>query len=94
MRKFETVEAVAAAMDMANVDTDQIIPARFLWRARAEGYGALLFNDIRSEADGSARPDFVLNLPASAGAGVLVLCECVGEVGARRGGLSTCPQQA
>ena len=72
MRKFETVEAVAAPMDMANVDTDQIIPARFLWRARAEGYGGLLFNDLRSEADGSPRPGFVLNLPASAGAEVLV----------------------
>jgi len=72
MRKFETVEAVAAPLDMPNVDTDQIIPARFLWRARSDGYGELLFNDIRSETDGSKKPDFVLNRAAYAGAEVLV----------------------
>ena len=72
MRKFETVEAVAAPLDMPNVDTDQIIPARFLWRARSDGYGDLLFNDIRSDSDGSRKPDFVLNRPAFAGAEVLV----------------------
>ena len=72
MRKFETVEAVAAPLEMPNVDTDQIIPARFLWRARSDGYGDLLFNDIRSDSDGSRKPDFVLNRPAFAGAEVLV----------------------
>jgi 3-isopropylmalate/(R)-2-methylmalate dehydratase small subunit len=72
MRKFETVEAVAAPLDMANVDTDQVIPARFLWRARADGYGTLLFNDLRSEADGTPKPGFVLNRPDYAGAEVLV----------------------
>ncbi|ODU62315.1 MAG: 3-isopropylmalate dehydratase small subunit [Acetobacteraceae bacterium SCN 69-10] len=72
MRKFERVEAVAAPLDAPNVDTDQIIPARFLWRARADGYGALLFNDLRTDADGAARPDFVLNRPACQGASVLV----------------------
>jgi 3-isopropylmalate/(R)-2-methylmalate dehydratase small subunit len=72
MRKFETVEAVAAAMDMANVDTDQIIPARFLWRARAEGYGGLLFNDVRSTPEGAQKADFVLNRAENAGAEILV----------------------
>jgi 3-isopropylmalate/(R)-2-methylmalate dehydratase small subunit len=72
MRKFKTVEAVAAPLDMANVDTDQVIPARFLWRPRSEGYGTLLFNDIRSEPDGSPKPSFVLNRPVNAGAEVLV----------------------
>ncbi len=72
MRGFETVEAVAVPVDMANVDTDQIIPARFLWRARADGYGGLLFNDLRSAADGVPKPDFVLNKAVYAGAAVLV----------------------
>lgn len=72
MRKFEKLDAVAAPVDMPNVDTDQIIPARFLWRARADGYGHLLFNDLRSEADGTPKPDFVLNRPAYRGAEVLV----------------------
>jgi 3-isopropylmalate/(R)-2-methylmalate dehydratase small subunit len=72
MRKFETVEAVAAPLDMANVDTDQIIPARFLWRARSEGYGTLLFNDVRGEPDGTPKPGFVLNRPDYAKAEVLV----------------------
>ena len=67
MRKFERVDAVAVALDMPNVDTDQIIPARFLWRARADGYGHLLFNDLRVQSK-----DFPLDQPATKSAGVLV----------------------
>lgn len=72
MRKFETLEAVAAPLDMANADTDQIIPARFLWRSRADGYGHLLFNDLRTDAEGNPKPDFVLNRAEYAGASILV----------------------
>jgi 3-isopropylmalate/(R)-2-methylmalate dehydratase small subunit len=72
MLKFERLDAPAAPMDQPNVDTDQIIPARFLWRARSEGYGELLFNDIRTNEDGAPKPDFVLNRPANSGAQVLV----------------------
>jgi 3-isopropylmalate/(R)-2-methylmalate dehydratase small subunit len=72
MRKFEKLDAVAAPIDMPNVDTDQIIPARFLWRARADGYGHLLFNDLRSEPDGTPKPDFVLNREPYKSAKVLV----------------------
>ncbi len=61
MLKFDHLEANAAALDMPNVDTDQIIPARFLWRPRADGFGTLLFNDIRTAEDGAPKPDFVLN---------------------------------
>lgn len=67
MEPFSKVEAKAVALDMANVDTDQIIPARFLWRPRRDGYGALLFHDIRRR-----QPGFPLDAPAAAGAGVLV----------------------
>lgn len=66
MLKFEPIEAQAAALDMPNVDTDQIIPARFLWRSRADGFGDLLFNDLRTSEDGTAKPDFVLNRIKSA----------------------------
>ena len=72
MQKFERLESVAAPLDMANVDTDQIIPARFLWRARADGYGQLLFNDLRTSEDGKAKPDFVLNRPEYQKANILV----------------------
>jgi 3-isopropylmalate/(R)-2-methylmalate dehydratase small subunit len=72
MRKFTTVEAVAAPIETANADTDQIIPARFLWRSRADGYGHLLFNDLRTDAEGRQKPDFVLNRPEYAGAAILV----------------------
>ena len=72
MQKFERLEAVAAPLDMANVDTDQIIPARFLWHARADGYGHLLFNDLRTSEDGKSKPDFVLNRPAYQAANILV----------------------
>jgi 3-isopropylmalate/(R)-2-methylmalate dehydratase small subunit len=72
MLKFERVDAPAAALDMPNVDTDQIIPARFLWRSRAEGFGELLFNDIRTDEDGTPKPGFVLNRPETRSAKVLV----------------------
>jgi 3-isopropylmalate/(R)-2-methylmalate dehydratase small subunit len=55
-----------------NVDTDQIIPARFLTTTDREGLGPNAFNDWRYLADGSPNPDFVLNKPESQGSEVLV----------------------
>ena len=55
-----------------NIDTDQIIPARFLVTTTREGLGARLFNDWRYDAAGQPRPDFVLNRPEAQGARVLV----------------------
>ena len=55
-----------------NVDTDQIIPARFLTTTNRDGLGPNAFNDWRYLADGSPNPDFVLNKPESKGAQVLV----------------------
>ena len=72
MLKFERLDAPAAALDMPNVDTDQIIPARFLWRSRADGFGELLFNDLRTDEDGTPKPGFVLNRPETSSAEVLV----------------------
>ena len=58
--------------DMPNVDTDQIIPARFLKKIDRVGFGELLFYELRYEEDGSPKPGFVLNLPKYEGATVLV----------------------
>jgi len=61
MEPFKRLDDVAMPMGTPNVDTDQIIPARFLWRKRDDGWGQLLFNDLRFNDDGSEKPQFVLN---------------------------------
>ena len=61
MEAFTKLTAVAAPLDMANVDTDKIIPGRFLRKLRGPGYDKLAFHDIRFNADGSENPEFVLN---------------------------------
>ena len=58
--------------DMPNVDTDQIIPARFLKKIDRVGFGELLFYELRYEEDGSPKPGFILNQPQYAGGTVLV----------------------
>lgn len=61
MKPIRTISGPAAALPRANVDTDQIIPARFMSRSRAEGYGDQCFHDLRFAEDGSRRADFALN---------------------------------
>ena len=61
MKKFETFSGVAAPMAGHNVDTDRIIPARFLKTIKRSGLGVNLFNDLRYNDDGSEVEDFVLN---------------------------------
>jgi 3-isopropylmalate/(R)-2-methylmalate dehydratase small subunit len=73
MRKFTHVEGVAAPLPMVNVDTDKIIPARYLKTTGRTGLGKGLFADLRYRADGSEDPDFVLNKPAYRKAQVLVV---------------------
>jgi 3-isopropylmalate/(R)-2-methylmalate dehydratase small subunit len=65
-------EGPAVAIDRDNIDTDQIIPARFLKTTSRAGLGAHLFADWRADADGVVRPDFILNTPEGATARVLV----------------------
>jgi 3-isopropylmalate/(R)-2-methylmalate dehydratase small subunit len=72
MEPFRRLDAVATPMATPNVDTDQIIPARFLWRKRDDGWGHLLFNDLRFNDDGSDKPQFVLNQPEFRESKVLV----------------------
>ncbi len=72
MQPFTTHTGVVAALDRANVDTDQIIPKQFLKRIERTGFGQFLFFDWRFLADGSPNPDFELNKPPATGASVLL----------------------
>jgi 3-isopropylmalate dehydratase/3-isopropylmalate/(R)-2-methylmalate dehydratase small subunit len=72
MRPFTELHAKAAPLDVANVDTDQIIPKQFLKTVEREGLGKGLFYDLRFDAAGAPKHGFVLNDPRYAGAGVLI----------------------
>ena len=72
MEPFKRLDAVALPMPVPNVDTDQIIPARFLRKPRKDGFGQYLFNDLRFDDAGKEKTDFVLNQPAYRGARVIV----------------------
>ena len=72
MEPIKQIRSKTVVMPFDDIDTDQIIPARFLTTTSRAGLGKHLFNDWRYQADGSDRPDFVLNLPESHGASVLV----------------------
>ncbi len=72
MRPFTELHAKAAPLDVANLDTDQIIPKQFLKTVERKGLGKGLFYDLRFDADGQPKPDFVLNDPRYGGAGVLI----------------------
>lgn len=61
MAKFTALEGKFVTMSIDNVDTDQIIPARFLKTISKVGLGDQLFNDWRYNADGSEKPEFILN---------------------------------
>ncbi|MCA9602644.1 MAG: 3-isopropylmalate dehydratase small subunit [Myxococcales bacterium] len=70
--KFQPIESHVVPLAAENVDTDQIIPARFLKVTDKHGLGEKLFFDWRYLADGSPNPKFVINEPASKGAQVLL----------------------
>lgn len=72
MRPFATLTALAVPLPLAGVDTDQILPARFMKRTRAEGYGDALLHDLRRDPSGAPRTELALNDPARAGARILV----------------------
>jgi 3-isopropylmalate/(R)-2-methylmalate dehydratase small subunit len=72
MEPIKTFTSSVVALPIENIDTDQIIPARYLKTTNKAGLGDGLFSDWRYNADGSPKPDFVLNRPEIAGAQVLV----------------------
>lgn len=79
MEPFLTLKAKAAPYDLANVDTDRIIPARFLRFPRSDGYRKFLFHDVKSE------PGFPLEQPQWQGAKILVAAENFGCGSSREG---------
>ena len=72
MAHFTTLTSRIVPLPVNNVDTDQIIPARFLKATDKQGMGDHLFADWRYNADGSPKPDFVLNKPEARGAQILL----------------------
>jgi 3-isopropylmalate/(R)-2-methylmalate dehydratase small subunit len=72
MQEFKTLTATAAPLRRENVDTDQIIPAKYLTAVTKEGMGNGLFSGIRNHADGTPKADFVLNQPEYEGAEILI----------------------
>jgi len=64
MEKFTRLTAPACPLDIANLNTDQLLPARFLKLPRAAALGQFLLHDLRRDAQGRERPDFPLNRPA------------------------------
>lgn len=67
MEKFQTLTSTYVPLPIENVDTDQIIPARFLKATNKDGFGDNLFADWRYNKDGSPKEDFVLNNPTYSG---------------------------
>jgi len=78
MDAFTVLTGVAAPMPLANVDTDKIIPARFLKTIKRTGLGVHLFDTLRYDESGAERADFVLNKPAYRGAQILISHENFG----------------
>jgi 3-isopropylmalate/(R)-2-methylmalate dehydratase small subunit len=78
MKPFTTLTGVAAPLPKANVDTDQIIPARFLKTIARTGLGRNLFANFRYKEDGAENPDFVLNQEPYRNAEILIAFENFG----------------
>jgi 3-isopropylmalate/(R)-2-methylmalate dehydratase small subunit len=72
MEKFETLNGVAAPLNIVNIDTDMIIPKQFLKTIKRTGLGKSLFYEMRYTQDGKEQPDFVLNETAYRKAQILV----------------------
>ena len=72
MKAFKNVESAAAPFLPPNIDTDQILPARFLHKPRSGGFGQYLFHDLRFDVNGAERPEFALNQPHHRDARVVV----------------------
>lgn len=89
MKAFTQFSGTAVALEGRNVDTDQIIPARFLKKNRAQGYGEYLFHDLRVDAQTKAPTSFVLNLPLFQQATILVADHNFGCGSSREGAVYT-----
>jgi 3-isopropylmalate/(R)-2-methylmalate dehydratase small subunit len=78
MKPITTIRSRTVVMPSTNIDTDQLVPARFLTTTSKEGLGEALFADWRNDAAGRPRPDFILNKPEAAGCRILVAGRNIG----------------
>ena len=78
MQAFTVLTGIAAPLPLANVDTDKIIPARFLKTIKRSGLGVHLFDPLRFDGNGAERPDFVLNQPPYRASKILIAHENFG----------------
>lgn len=78
MPAVKTIRSRTVVLPTSNIDTDQIIPARFLTATSRSGFGKNLFADWRYDASGNLKPDFALNKPAAQGARILVAGRNIG----------------
>src|SRR5438552_13029714 len=85
MQPFTTLTAAAVPMDLPNIDTDRVIPARFLRKPREAGYEKFFFHDVRFNADGSENGDFILNQAPYRQAKILVTAANFGCGSSREG---------
>jgi 3-isopropylmalate/(R)-2-methylmalate dehydratase small subunit len=72
MDKFSSSTGPACPIEQSNLNTDQILPARYLKWTRAMGIGKVLFHDLRFDAEGKEKPDFPLNKPAWRNAKIII----------------------
>jgi len=89
MDPLTKITGVAAPIDLANINTDQIFPARFIKKPRATGYAPFTFHDLRRDGDGNPRDDFPLNQPRFAEASILVADANFGCGSSREGAVYT-----
>ena len=72
MTPFTSLDAVACPLGLVNVDTDQLIPARFMQTPRSQGYGGFLLHDLSRDQYGTLLPSFPLNEPRFRGAKIMI----------------------
>ena len=72
MKAITRIQSRTVVLPTRDIDTDQLIPARFLTTTSRDGLGQFLFHDLRFDTNGDANPDFVLNQPQAEGCGILI----------------------
>ena len=85
MEKFIRITATACPIPAENIDTDQILPARYLKLPRKGEHGKVLFHDLRFDAAGNERPDFPLNRPDWRDSAIIVAGRNFGGGSSREG---------
>lgn len=85
MEAFRRLTAAALPIDVVNLDTDQLIPARFLMKPRDDKYWSYLFHDLRFDSGGAEKPEFLLNQPPYRDARIIVGCRNFGCGSSREG---------